>query len=95
MQAIECRLDVDPMFARRKEVLNYFVHLAKMKYFKMKVIDVSPANVLIVDLLDEEGQNTRNMLLRRFGGMKPILPLTPAESATWPRIGTLACLTKL
>lgn len=67
VQAVECRLNIDAKFAITEEVNNAFVHMADAISFKMKVIDVLPENVLLVDLFDEGDRNVKDVLLSKFG----------------------------
>lgn len=75
MQAVECRLNIDADFALREEVIEAFVELVDMNSYKMKVINVLPANALLVDLFDEEDRNVKDLLMSMFIEEEPISPL--------------------
>lgn len=74
-QAVECRLDMDADLALREEVVKAFKDMAKDDTFKMKVINVLPEDVLLVNLFDEEGRSVTDMLPIAFDVEKPSSPL--------------------
>lgn len=82
MQAVECRLNIDADFALKKKVVDTFVRVTQCSYYRMKVIAVLPANVLLVDLFDEQNRNVKDILQRKFGLAKPLVgPANDPNSA--------------
>lgn len=92
MQAVQCCLDIDIKFALREDVIETFVDLVDTKTYKMKVINVLPENVLLVNLFDENDRNIKDVLMSMFGQSEELVfPLADhsAKSAASQGSGTL------
>jgi len=90
-QAVECRLDIDADFALREDVIQAFVDLVDTNAYKMKVINVLPSNVLLVDLFDEHDQNVKDVLFQMFSeeAVSPTIDKSPVSPSSGSLIFTL------
>lgn len=64
MLAIECHLDIDADLAVNEAVIDHFLDLVNGNSYRMKVLNVLPAHVLLVDLLDENEKSIKDVLLQ-------------------------------
>ncbi len=87
MQAIECRLDIDADFALKDEVVSFFVNLVDTNTYTMKVLNVLPAHVLLVELKDANDVNIKELLLKKFG-CPSAAPVIEHPSKPTPSQGT-------
>jgi hypothetical protein len=79
MQAVECRLDFDADLSMNSDVVPYFVDLVENNEYVMRVLNVLPAKVLLVDLIDKTtNQNIKDVLMQRFIP-RPISPLPDSK----------------
>lgn len=88
MQAIECRLDVDADLAVTDSVINHFLNLVDGNSYQMKVLNVLPAHVLLVELIDDKKQNVRDILLQ-LAAPPPKEPSPASDHSSGSR-GTLS-----
>lgn len=85
MQAIECRLDMDPSIPLSDEVNNMFVDLTDGQSFRMVVKNILPAHVLLVDLIDTNELSVAEQLREAFALKPNTPPISPGAYSAPPR----------
>lgn len=72
MQAVECRLDIDAELCARPDVIAYFTKLLEGNEYAMHVLNVLPAKVLLVDLVDKATNDDLKTVLRKRFSPAPL-----------------------